>query len=375
MANILVNTIKAKTGGGKEILDNTIQMLSKMDSEHHWYFITPSYSAYRKYSSTNIKIIKVNKFYKYNFSFFIMYYMFLPYLMKKLSINLVLNYGDVIIPTNVRQVYYFDWAYAVYNEGYIWINMSLKDYLLRKTKVLLIGWYIQKPNRILVQTKNIARRLEGKYGVSAIDIIPTPIRIEGDSAEIHEKFQLPKDRRLFLVPSAYASHKNLDILIHVAALIEEKSLPFTIVLTLDEDKSTAKLFKKIKVLELSSIITVGKQDNKRMPSLYRQCDVLLLPTLLESYGLPYIEAMAYGLPIVTSDLDFAHDVCGDIAYYFDPFDPDSIIEEMEKVLISDISYAQKIISGKNRISGSLDWEAVLNTIIAIINQEIGLNHE
>ena len=51
---------------------------------------------------------------------------------------------------------------------------------------------------------------------------------------------------------------------------------------------------------------------------------MILPTLLESFSATYIEAMFHGKTILTSDLDFARDVCGEAAFYFDPLNPQSI---------------------------------------------------
>ncbi len=47
------------------------------------------------------------------------------------------------------------------------------------------------------------------------------------------------------------------------------------------------------------------------PQLYQTCDFLLLPTILETFSGTYPEAMAMGLPIITTDLDFAHEICQD----------------------------------------------------------------
>jgi glycosyltransferase involved in cell wall biosynthesis len=64
----------------------------------------------------------------------------------------------------------------------------------------------------------------------------------------------------------------------------------------------------------------------QVPEAMADASALFLPTLLESYGLIYLEAMACGLPIVTSDRDFARWICSDTALYFDPLDPTSIVE-------------------------------------------------
>jgi len=64
------------------------------------------------------------------------------------------------------------------------------------------------------------------------------------------------------------------------------------------------------------------------PYLYSQCDFMFLPTLLECFSASYPEAMKMGLPIITSDLNFAREVCGDAALYFDPVDAHDIAKKI-----------------------------------------------
>lgn len=64
------------------------------------------------------------------------------------------------------------------------------------------------------------------------------------------------------------------------------------------------------------------------PFLYSQCDFMFLPTLLECFSASYPEAMKMGLPIVTSDLAFAREVCGNAALYFDPVNARDIAEKI-----------------------------------------------
>lgn len=64
------------------------------------------------------------------------------------------------------------------------------------------------------------------------------------------------------------------------------------------------------------------------PFLYSQCDFMFLPTLLECFSASYPEAMKMGLPILTSDLGFAKEVCRDAALYFDPVDAKDIARKI-----------------------------------------------
>ena len=61
-------------------------------------------------------------------------------------------------------------------------------------------------------------------------------------------------------------------------------------------------------------------------------DALFMPTLVETFGSTYLEAMAAHKPILTSNRDFANYLCGDLALYFDPMDPVSIADAIERLI-------------------------------------------
>ena len=77
------------------------------------------------------------------------------------------------------------------------------------------------------------------------------------------------------------------------------------------------------------ILNLGPVDLEDLPNVYRASDALFLPTLLESFSGTYLEAMHYGLPILTTDLDFARNICRDAALYFDPENLDGIVNLLE----------------------------------------------
>ncbi len=69
--------------------------------------------------------------------------------------------------------------------------------------------------------------------------------------------------------------------------------------------------------------------------LYRLADVFVFPSLYEGFGLPPLEAMASGAPVVTSNVSSLPEVVGDAALLVDPYDPDAIADGMRRVLTDD----------------------------------------
>jgi glycosyltransferase involved in cell wall biosynthesis len=85
------------------------------------------------------------------------------------------------------------------------------------------------------------------------------------------------------------------------------------------------LFLSIGGIDEEDIKYLGEFDYQSILTLYKSMDCLVFPSLVETLGLPLMEAMSINLPILASDLPFAREVCGDYAKYFDPRDEKSII--------------------------------------------------
>lgn len=363
MSNILINGISSKTGGGKNILDNFLRSLLEDDSKGNKYFVlTPNESEYAAYNTEHISIVSISDLYRINLLFPFLYYYKLPEIIGRLRIDLIFNFGDVVIPKvkEVKQIYFFDWAYAVYNESYIWKNMSAKEFLIRKLKVLLIGRYIKDVDLTYAQTLNIEQRLTRKYQIKQIKVVPTPISsvfFENNTEE--SDFCFPASKVKFFYPAGYAPHKNFDIIPKVCSLIKDENLPFIIVLTLDGNLP----FTKSLIADYGNIvINVGKVPQDKIPALYKGIDILFFPSLLESYGIPYVEAMALHKGIITSDMDFAHAVCNDRALYFDPFNASSVVAKMKDVVNVNVSETT------DYNNDNLSWNYVFGVFKQDINQ-------
>lgn len=77
---------------------------------------------------------------------------------------------------------------------------------------------------------------------------------------------------------------------------------------------------------------VGRVPEEKLPALYAGADLLTFPSLYEGFGLPPLEAMACGVPVVVSGAPSLREVCGDAALYHDPLDARGLARAMETAL-------------------------------------------
>jgi hypothetical protein len=251
--------------------------------------------------------------------------------MKKMKIDLVFNMGDIPIPIH-NQIYLFDWPYAAYPNSVVWGKMEWRSLLVTKLKLYVFKKMIYYPKIVIAQSETMANHLKIIYLLNNIVIIPNAVSLDNLKNESTFRFNFPQNKIKLLYLTYYYIHKNIEIFIPLAKKIKSENLPFIIITTIDkkQHKNAHKFLNEIIHNGLEDIITnVGCVPMSHVPSLYKQCDGMLMPTLLESFSGTYVEAQYHQIPIFTSNMDFAIDVCQDGAFYFDPLNSESILNSIQ----------------------------------------------
>ncbi|NCA90875.1 MAG: glycosyltransferase [Gammaproteobacteria bacterium] len=200
-------------------------------------------------------------------------------------------------------------------------------------------------------------RLKELYGAHDLRVINNAVTINTAPGEVTLDVALPIGVRL-VYPSVYYPHKNLEVLLDLAGAIQSSQLDYRIVTTVNPDTDAARRYlDSIAERGLQDVITnIGQVPLNQMHSLYKQCDALLMPTLLESFSIVYLEAMHHGLPVFTSDMWFAQAVCGDAAKYFDPFDAKDILRALQEVMPHPSVKRDLTEAGARRLASFPTWE-------------------
>jgi glycosyltransferase involved in cell wall biosynthesis len=372
MATILINGINSKSAGGKSILNNYLSLLSSSYQKHNYLILCPSRTDYLKYENESIHILNSHKIISNALLAPIIYRVYLDKLLHDNSVDLVFNMGDLIIHTSTPQVYLFDWAFAVYQDHEIWGMMDWKSKLNRKIKLLLFKQAINKVATVIAQTGIIKDKLVEQYNLNNVHVIENAVSLDNFEDETNFDWRLPKSKNLLYL-THYYPHKNLEILLPLAVVIKEKGLDYKLILTIDPEQhpKAKELLDKVKELGLNDIIiNVGSVSMALVPSLYKQCDALLMPTLLESFSGTYVEALFHKIPIFTTNADFSKAVCKNAAFYFDPHDENSILKQLEYAFEVSSRINEKINVGSQILNDLPSWEVVYEQFQNIINNRL-----
>jgi len=101
-----------------------------------------------------------------------------------------------------------------------------------------------------------------------------------------------------------------------------------------------------------------------LPRLYAQAELFLFASLGEGFGLPPLEAMACGAPVVTSSLSSLPEVCGPAAWYVEPTDEERIFEAARRLLAEPELRAELVAKGRQRARQFTWRETARATLLA-----------
>lgn len=153
---------------------------------------------------------------------------------------------------------------------------------------------------------------------------PTDVRPCADLVRLaaaRQRYQLPP--RFVFAVGAREPRKNLGRLVRAVNALHDRGLPHPLVITTQTPHPPA---------WIDGVLDLGYVPATDLGALYGQADVLAYPSLYEGFGLPPLEAMQSGTPVVASRAGAIPDVCGDAAILIDPLNWEDLAAGLEKVL-------------------------------------------
>ncbi len=218
-----------------------------------------------------------------------------------------------------------------------------------------INWEIQKYNlkkvdRIITDSKNSKKDIVRLAGVSSdkVDVVYLAASENFKKLEIQCKYNLPDKFVLYVGDVTW--NKNLPRLID-ACLSAGVSLVMVGKAIEDKNFDRSNLWNKdlIRIKDQKSrvkdqIITLGFVSDEDLVAIYNKATVFAMPSLYEGFGLPILEAMQSGTPVVTSDRGSIPEVVGDAALIVDAENSESIASVIKEVF--DNEKLQKELSEK-----------------------------
>lgn len=203
-----------------------------------------------------------------------------------------------------------------------------------------------------------------------ISVVPCAPSISGrpsDLSRFAEKFKLRKPYLLYV--GTIEPRKNLVRLLKAFAnLKQEQKIPHQLVLAGGKGWANEEIYQAASAAE--DVVFTGYLSEGKKNALYENAEAFVFPSLYEGFGIPPLEAMTFGCPVVCADAASLPEVVGDAAELVDPLDECSIAQGIWKVL-SDQARAEGLRKRGYEQAKKYTWAASANKLTAVCRTVLG----
>ena len=241
----------------------------------------------------------------------------------------------------------------IYSAGTTWLSLRKTRHIItisetsKQTLLSRFPWL--SPSQVTVTY----------FGVSDRFLVPP------DSSRIaafRERFQLGREPFILYV-GTQRPHKNLERLLAAYSRLRHASHLSHRLVLVGSPRQDEKLHRLVQAHALNGAVRhVGYLAEEELPLAYRAADALAFCSLSEGFGMPLLEAMASGVPIVTSDLGAMAEITGGSAVCVDPYSVESIAEGLHRILTSATLRQDLVAKGRERIRDFVWGEAARKTL-------------
>jgi len=267
-------------------------------------------------------------------------------------------------------------------------------YWLKYMVYLAVVWLVVKRAfKILTPSHFWQEELVKRYNLPKNKVIVT---YEG----IDKNFQLPASRDSFGMPisnfqfqkvldkyhikkpfviytGSLYPHKNVERLVEAVKIINRddyhttvhgSSKVLSLVIVCSRNVFYERFKKKIREMGVEKEVNlVGFVPDEELVVIYRQAEAFVFPSLLEGFGLPGLEAMAVGLPVVASNFSCLPEIYGDAARYFHPLDVNDMAEKIKEICFNDLKHRNKIIKKGFEQVKKYSWQKMAKETLRVYN--------
>lgn len=161
-------------------------------------------------------------------------------------------------------------------------------------------------------------------------------------------------------------HKNLQRLIEAFKVLQASYPDLKLVLAGKKDLLYTRYADMVQRESIPNVFFTGFVSEGQLRWLYENCQAYVFPSLSEGFGLPALEAMVHGAPVVSSNATCLPEVYGDAAHYFDPLDVQDMAAKISEVLNTPDLRQDLIHKGRERAAG-YSWRRMAEQTLAVYN--------
>jgi glycosyltransferase involved in cell wall biosynthesis len=224
-----------------------------------------------------------------------------------------------------------------YNSDKNWLMFHAKQFIGRFVFTIAA----RKSRHIITPTEYVRQDVSERLGIPLDKITATYEAADVVEGEI-KKYEQPF-KEFILYVGQQSDYKNIKRLGDAHQKLLEKHPDLGLILVGNKNISALKTETYFKEKDYKNILFTGFVDDDQLAWLFKNCRTYAFPSLMEGFGLPGLEAMAYGAPVASSNATCLPEVYDKAAHYFNPIDSNDIARAIEDIL-SNPAYRDELIA-------------------------------
>lgn len=243
----------------------------------------------------------------------------------------------------------------------------LKYWLKQFAYRVVLSRAVSRASRILTVSEFTKQDIQQYFGYDpkkiavtyeAVDNFPQPVI---NDAEVRSRLGLPENFLLY-VGNAYP-HKNLETLVTLAQNLTGPYSDMHIVIVCKRDYFLDRVQDAVRAAQVEHRVHFpGYVSDADLGALYRLAHAYIFPSLYEGFGLPPLEAMAQGTPVLSSDAACMREILGTAALYFNPRDVRGMLAALQKLDADPALRASCIAAGHTQVQ-RYSWSTLAKTTL------------
>jgi glycosyltransferase involved in cell wall biosynthesis len=248
--------------------------------------------------------------------------------------------------------------------------------LPRTVNRMLMRNAVKRAQRIITPSDATALAVKESFPGSAARVVAIPEAADDQfhprrdpDAEAAWQLQLGIRPPYVFYLGQWKAYKNLGVLLEAFAAVR-RAHPATQLVIAGDDPRHPEVRRGAAALPDGSVVLPGRLPESAIPDLYRGAAAVVLPSRAEGFGLPVIEAMACGVPVVCSDLPVLREIADGVAVFCNPDDPRSFARALGELLDAPNPAGRRQL-GIER-AGGFTWERAARLTVGVYEGVLGI---
>ena len=350
MKTVLVNAVSIKEGGGAIVLSRFVNELCVLSPFIRWVVVIDEMLREQISSVDNLVLISFPWVKKTPFHLLYWYEITLPKLIRQYQVDLLFSQTNLLsfcrLPCpSLLLIQHAGFFSTLFSNLYLKFDQRKITYWIWKWHCHWVASSVKRADKITVQTQALAQAILEKTKIHRDKIVVIPHGPGLGTGEIQLKIFPEKNKvwRLGYI-TKFGVQKNFATLFKALQTLHRQDIFCQLILTLD---TTHPPYRKIHTLIEhygieNAIENHGEASHAKISELYRGLDIFVFPSLCESFGFTLVEAIYYGLPILSANTPSNREILGERGEFFDPYNGDHLARKLMQIMKNENEYQRLV---------------------------------